>query len=337
MQTRSRFQLTSKADGPRSTRLRSVVLVAAALIAAATVLASTPLAQASPVGRHGEIVFDDSGRSCDGAARLYTIDPNGDDRRELASGVDGSFSPDGRQIAFDSCGGGSIYGAISEVAAGGGEPHLLISGDHSYSSPSFSPDGRSLVFLRYEEPEGREDIWMARADGSHLRRVTSTPHASELAPSFTPDGKLIVFSSAGDTDASKRHLFTVRPDGRGLRELGPGTQPSISPNGKLIVYVRHGGIWVMRLDGTGAHVVKPGGGPPGTPPTDLFRDTHPVFSPDGRLILFDRETELREQGPLDRHVFLWTMHLDGTHIRKLPVEYETAPDESSPDWQSLRR
>jgi Tol biopolymer transport system component len=231
MQTRTRFLLTRKANGLRLPRLRSVVLVAAAMILAGTALASTPSAKASSVGRHGKIVFDDSGRSCDGAARLYTMDPNGEDRRTLASGVDGAFSPDGRQIAFDSCGGGSIYGAISEVAAGGGDPHLLVSGDHSYSSPSFSADGRSLVFLRYEEPEGRQDIWTARADGTHLRRVTATPQASELDPSFSPDGKLIVFSSAGDTDASKRHLFTVRPNGHGLRELGPGTQPSISPNG----------------------------------------------------------------------------------------------------------
>jgi Tol biopolymer transport system component len=337
MQTRTRFLLTRKANGLRLPRLRSVVLVAAAMILAGTALASTPSAKASSVGRHGKIVFDDSGRSCDGAARLYTMDPNGEDRRELTSGVDGSFSPDGRQIAFDSCGGGSIYGAISEVAAGGGEPHLLISGDHSYSSPSFSPDGRFLVFLRYEEPEGREDIWMARADGSHLRRVTSTPHASELGPSFSPDGKLIVFSSAGNTDASKRHLFTVRPSGRGLRDLGPGTQPSISPSGKLIVYVRHGGIWEMRLDGSDAHVVNPAGGPPGAPRNHRFRDTHPVFSPDGRLILFDREVEFLGQGSLERHVFLWTIRPAGSHIRKLPVEYETAPDEYSPDWQALRR
>ena len=291
------------------------------MILAATALASTPLAQASSVGRPGKIVFDDSGHSCDGSARLYTMNPDGADRRELASGVDGSFSPDGRQIAFDSCGGGSIYGSISEIGADGGEPHPLISGEHSYSSPSFSADGRSLVFLRYEEPEGREDIWTARADGSHLRRVTSTPHAGELDPSFSPDGKLIVFSSAGDTDTSKRHLFTVRPDGRGLRELGPGTQPSISPNGKLIAYVRHGGIWVMRLDGSGAHVVKPAGGPPGAPRNHRFRGTHPVFSPDGRLILFDREVEFLGQGSLERHVFLWTIRPDGTHIRKLPVEY----------------
>jgi Tol biopolymer transport system component len=91
----------------------------------------------------------------------------------------------------------------------------------------------------------------------------------------------------------------------------------------------------MRLDGTGAHVVKPGGGPPGAPRNHRFRDTHPVFSPDGRLILFDREVEFRGQGSLERHVFLWTIRPDGSHIRKLPVEYETAPDEYSPDWQAL--
>ena len=63
MQARTRFSPTTKANGLRSSRLRSVVLVAATMILAATGFTFTPLAKASSVGSPGKIVFDDSGQA----------------------------------------------------------------------------------------------------------------------------------------------------------------------------------------------------------------------------------------------------------------------------------
>lgn len=290
-------------------------------------------AQAAFPGQPGKIVFDDAkGEACE-SERIFTMNPNGSERRELATGMGAKFSPNGGQIVFTSCK-GSMFGQIWAMGADGGDPHDVIAGNHSLSSPSFSPDGSKLVFLRDEGPGGRDDIWTAGADGTHLRRLTDTPHASESCPSYSANGRLIVFSSSGDKRASKRHLFSIRADGSHLRELGPGSQPSTSPNGRLIAYVRNSGIWVMGINGRNAHPIKPQGGPPGAPSTNIFRNFHPTFSPDGRRILFDRKTELRPQGPLNRHVFLWTIHLDGTHVQKIPVDLETAIDEYRPDWQA---
>jgi Tol biopolymer transport system component len=288
-------------------------------------------------GQPGKIVFDDAkGEACE-SERIFTMNPNGSGRRELATGMGAKFSPNGRQIVFTSCK-GSMFGQIWAMGADGSDPHEVIAeviaGDHSLSSPSFSPDGSKLVFLRDEGPGGRDDVWTARADGTHLRRLTDTPHASESCPSYSANGHLIVFASSGDKRASRRHLFTIHPDGSHLRELGPGSQPSTSPDGRLIAYVRHSGIWVMGINGRNAHSIKPQGGPPGAPSTNIFRNFQPTFSPDGRRILFDRETELRPQGPLNRHVFLWTMRLDGRRVQEIPVDLETAIDEYRPDWQA---
>ena len=56
------------------------------------------------------------------------------------------------------------------------------------NDPEWSPGGRRLAFA------GRGGIWVARADGSGRRRVTSAPRRGlDDEPSWTPDGRRIVF------------------------------------------------------------------------------------------------------------------------------------------------
>jgi len=66
------------------------------------------------------------------------------------------------------------------------------------SEPAVSPDGSRIAFtLRttdLQENKGRTDLWMVRADGSGLRRLTSHP-AADRNPRWTPDGRAILFLS----------------------------------------------------------------------------------------------------------------------------------------------
>jgi len=67
------------------------------------------------------------------------------------------------------------------------------------SEPVVSPDGSRIVFtLRttdLQENKGRTDLWMVRADGTGLRRLTSHP-ANDRNPRWTPDGRAILFLSS---------------------------------------------------------------------------------------------------------------------------------------------
>ena len=54
--------------------------------------------------------------------------------------------------------------------------------------------------------------WSMRPDGSDARRVTSAG-SDDVGPAWSPDGDLIAFARRG-------RLMVVRPDGRGLRDLG---------------------------------------------------------------------------------------------------------------------
>jgi dipeptidyl aminopeptidase/acylaminoacyl peptidase len=114
-----------------------------------------------------------------------------------------------------------------------------------------------------------------------LNQLTEEPTDTE--PAFSPDGTAIIFVRGG-------HLFTVRADGSGLRQLSSGsdldTKPVLSPDGRLVVFERRpsaGGtadLYTVRARGGGLH-----------PLTSGAADDHDAdFSADGRSIAFVRSS-----------------------------------------------
>jgi dipeptidyl aminopeptidase/acylaminoacyl peptidase len=81
------------------------------------------------------------------------------------------------------------------------------------SDPHVSPDAEWIVFtLRktdLEENRGRTDLWLVRADGTGLRRLTSHPEA-DSNPRWAPDGKLVWFISAR---SGSSQVWRIRIDG----------------------------------------------------------------------------------------------------------------------------
>jgi dipeptidyl aminopeptidase/acylaminoacyl peptidase len=108
------------------------------------------------------------------------------------------------------------------------------------SSPQVSPDGKWVVFqLRktdLEENKGRTDLWLVRADGTGLRRLTSHP-SGDTNPRWAPDGKSIWFLS--DRSESSQ-VWRIRFDGGEAEQVTE--QPLdvgnlvVSPDGKHIAF-----------------------------------------------------------------------------------------------------
>lgn len=199
----------------------------------------------------------------------------------------------------------AIVVAANAVAQGG--PSV------SFGNVVWSPDGKMIAFTRMEITNTTPrtmaaDIYVARADGSELRRLTGA-NGNESFPSFSPDGKTIFFGS-GAPRSREQDIFSVNVRGGGLRPVAraPGRDgaPVVSPDGKKIVFnsERDGGlpqIYVMNIDGSN--------------PTRLTDDDkvafyNPVWSPDGRRIVYYREIR-------DNKDQIWSMNADGSDKRLL--------------------
>ena len=189
--------------------------------------------------------------------------------------------------------------------------------------PAWHPGGRAVVVSR------------ARARGVHLFtttaaaagfggtgtsfQVTAGP-GRDLNPCWSPDGRMIVFEHRrrGETD-----LYTVRPDGSGLRLLvgwpGQETAPDFSPDGRRLVFSSN-------LSGRFQLYVMPAGGGPARRLTQSFgNDTRPAWSPDGRWIAFSSDRDD------DNDVFL--VDPTGQRQRKLT---DNSSEDLVEDWQPLR-
>src|SRR5688572_4903656 len=124
------------------------------------------------------------------------------------------------------------------------------------------------------------DIFVAKRDGSALRRLTETK-GYDAEGAFSPDGKLIVFCSL--RDAYERELSAAE---KNLLEKDPAY---------------FGEIWLMNADGSSQRRLTRTAG----------YDGGPFFSPDGQRIIWRR---FDEKGAV---ADIYTMKLDGSDVRRL--------------------
>ncbi len=68
------------------------------------------------------------------------------------------------------------------------EPRQLTFGDRRDRSPSLSPDGRRIAFVRGDEDQEDEpQCWIIPVDGGEARQVTNLEHGAGF-PRWSPDG-----------------------------------------------------------------------------------------------------------------------------------------------------
>jgi TolB protein len=186
---------------------------------------------------------------------------------------------------------------------------MACSGDSNPPPEPTVPPGH-IVFLS-RRLTGSQDIFIARADGSDLRTVTSTPDVEENGPVISPDGSRIAFWANQD---GRPEIFVIRSDGTGLTRVTHDTLgdafPAWSPDGTRLAFTRAGGsasdldgIFIVNADGTG-EVQVPGVGP----------EPELAWSPDGAEIAFNG---------------IASIHVDGTGARTITSRAET---QSDPAW-----
>jgi Tol biopolymer transport system component len=132
-----------------------------------------------------------------------------------------------------------------EVPSAGGEAHRIGNEPGNARSPAFSPDGK-LIAYDYRRPGfAIRELYVMKADGAGIRQVTRLGNVSSL-PAWSPDGTRLAFQS--NARGGHYEIYTVRPNGKDVRQATTSDsdviQPAWTPDG-AIGFVRDGAIWTI--------------------------------------------------------------------------------------------
>jgi TolB protein len=215
-----------------------------------------------------------------GTKGAFVMNADGGERRLIHENKDGlvfgmAWSPLGDRIVF------SVGAFFAQAASGpahlamirpdGTDLKMLTSGKRNDGFPSWSPDGKRLVFRSVTAQRRGINIM-------DIESGTITPLATgsewDTFPAWSPRGDLISFTSNRDGDYE---IYVIRADGTGLRRLtnarGNDAHATWSPDGEWIAFSTsrqgfkdegalqvgnfqpYGEVCVMRKDGSDIHVL----------------------------------------------------------------------------------
>ncbi len=242
------------------------------------------------------------------------------DARQMTFGnetIEGiALSPDGRWLAYDSNRSGN--GDIWKVSAEGGAPEQLTTNPAGEYVQDFSPDGREIAY--HSIREGVRHVFVMSADGSDPQQITFAD-LDESNPDFRPDGNTIVYEAWTATPDGIWSVSRPRrgaPWGRPRRLTASGTDPSCSPDGRWIAYIRGGALHLMLADGSGDRTLVESAEVSHAPGPDFA-----YWSPDSRTIYYKAfDAEYRAS--------IWSVPVSGGPPRLL-VRFD------DPSRPSLRR
>ncbi len=202
---------------------------------------------------------------------------------------------------------------LFETGQDGSDPVRLTDAFGYDAEASYSPDGSKIVFTSMREAYPLErlsdrerrlaevdlayfgDIYLMNADGTGVRRLTSTP-GYDGGPFFSPDGQRIIWRRF-DEAGLKADVYTMKLDGADVRRLtdfgSMSWAPFYHPSGDYVIFASNKlgfeNFELFVVDALGARE------PVRVTFTDGF-DGLPVFSPDGRRLCWTSSRHQRGAG-----------------------------------------
>jgi len=180
------------------------------------------------------------------------------------------------------------------------------------------------VILAETTPSG-SSIFVVNLAGGASKQLTDSG-AIDVSPCFSPDGTQITFNSDRGGD---QQLYVMSSDGSGVKRISWATgfrygTPVWSPRGDQIAFTRFTNsafsIGVMRPDGSGERILS-----------ESWYCEGPTFAPNGRVIMFWRETPARDSRGNGFSAKLVSIDITGFNERAV----STPTDASDPAWSPL--
>lgn len=258
--------------------------------------------------------------------RLAIMDQDGENNRFLTDGnvlaLSPRFHPTRDQIAFMSYVNNRPRVYTFDLSSG--RQQMLGNFDGITLSPRYSPDGGSIIMAQ-TRGAGSEIVQIPVGGGAPRRLTDAAGGAIDVSPCFSPDGQQIVFESDRGGD---QQIYVMGAGGGAARRIsfGQGTYatPVWSPRGDLIAFTRITGgtfaVGVMRPDGSGERILS-----------ESFYVEGPTFAPNGRVIMFWRETPARDARGNGFTSRLVSIDITGFNERVMT----TPTDASDPAWSPL--
>lgn len=239
-----------------------------------------------------------------------------------------AWSPDGKYLSFTIMNVQSMkpmkMTADIYVMKTDGTDLKKITGDSGNNfSPSWSKDGKRIIFYSVKPETKEAQIYSIKRDGSDLVQLTKTGRNAE--PVVSPDGKKIVFHS--ERIERKPQICVMNIDGSDIKALTNDEtlafySPVWSPDGKKIVYYIEKGdnkdqIWTMNADGSDQKLLT----------NNVGHNFFPSWTADGKGIIFTSNRDGEEQ------VIYW-MKPDGSNVKRL-LQTNSFYAKPSPDGKKI--
>jgi TolB protein len=265
----------------------------------------------------------ESGPALHRVKRLAIMDQDGENHKFLTDGstlvLTPRFSPNTQEILYMSYAGREPRVYLRDLQTGQEESLGHFQG--MSFAPRFANDGNHMIMSIARG--GSTQLYTMDLRSRVLHQLTNTPGIINTSPSYSPDGSQIVFNS--DRGGSQQ-LYTMNASGGNVQRISFGSgdygTPVWSPRGDWIAFTKISGgefyIGVMHPDGSGEREI-----------THSYLDEGPTWAPNGRVIMFFRQTRSSRGHGGSSH--LYTVDLTGYNLR----EEITPLDASDPAWSPL--
>jgi Tol biopolymer transport system component/predicted Ser/Thr protein kinase len=209
--------------------------------------------------------------------------------------VDPAISPDGKMIAYAAGPLGQTKIYVQQVAGGRAIPLTEdFPGGHRW--PQWSPDGTRISFAVHGE-ESIETFVVPALGGNPRRLVGAAPGEYSGGVVWSPDGSRVGYIASGELLATGDAIYVRSVEGGEPNKVAEAHEPfplSWSPDGSKIAFAAANTAYIAgqlrtmiaNIAPSSLWVVPVTGGDPVRVTEDPFLDHSPVWTPDGRHLLF---------------------------------------------------
>jgi Tol biopolymer transport system component len=241
---------------------------------------------------------------------IFLLNPDTGEKRAVITDPShdkvGTWSPDGKFLAFESNRNSTIYYQIYRFDNDKGIiTRLTELAECSNWAPAWSPDGKRIVFYSNCGNDEKRDIYMMNRDGSGRNQLTSGQGENKF-PVFSPNGNSIAFTSNRN---GRDQIWLMNVDGSNARKIANGCSATFSPDGNWLWFSTicdDSEIQRIQTDGLNLSTIG------------SMLGHNPSVSPDGQFVVFQSNSDI------------WIMGIDGSHPTQLT---SGSALEGAPSWR----